>query len=62
MALKHFTCCSFRVFSSQGGEKEKRGLDAFGMANSSGQGVYKQEGKRLFTRVNSDREGGVVLN
>ena len=25
-------------------------------------GVYKQEGKRLFTRVNSDREGGVVLN
>ena len=25
-------------------------------------GVYKQEGKRLFTRVNSDREGRVVLN
>ena len=25
-------------------------------------GENKQEGERLFTRVNSDREGGVVLN
>ena len=25
-------------------------------------GVYKQEGERLFMRVDSDRQGGMVLN
>ena len=26
------------------------------------EGTYKQEGERLFTKVDSDRTGGIVLN
>ena len=42
---------------------EKRRLQ--GDLNAASQylkGAYKQEGERLFTRVESDRTGGMVLN